>query len=360
MTPYTVISADSHVTEPPGLWAERFDPALRHRAPRVVREDGKDVLHCEGMPSLVLGRMGVAGKAAEEIGNVGRFDELHRGGWDPDARIKAQDQDGVQAEVVYPTAGLAMYQIADPALQQACFRAYNDWVADHCAAHPARIKGLGLISLLDVEAGIGELRRIKAKNLVGALIAITADAARPYGDPVYQPFWAEAAALGMPVSLHILTNPGKPHIERFLIDYPALPYWTQRTLAALIFGGVLERHPKLRVVSAEADAGWIGTFLQRLDHTARKHGPKYDLRLRELPSHYFHQSVLATFMDDRSALQLWDIIGAASLMWASDYPHNDSTWPHSQQFIARNFRGVPDHAKAKILAANAASLYGFA
>jgi predicted TIM-barrel fold metal-dependent hydrolase len=120
---------------------------------------------------------------------------------------------------------------------------------------------------------------------------------------------------------------------------------------------VLERFPGLKIVSAENDIGWAGSYIQRLDHTMRKHGPRYNIDLPMMPSDYFHRNVFCTFMEDEAGLRIWDVIGAQNLLWSNDYPHFDSTWPHSQEVTARQFQGVPDHVKAMILAGNVKSLY---
>lgn len=360
MTKYRVISADSHVVEEPDLWVKRMDRRFRDRAPHMVREGEMDVFYCEGQPpSRGMGLLGSAGRRPEELASLKRFDQNRRGGYDPEERLKDMATDGVDAEVLYPTIAFRMFRLTAPEFQAECFRAYNDWLAERCATHPDRLKGLALITLSDLEVGLVELKRAKKMGLSGAMIAIYPEESRPYSDPYYEPFWTAAEDLAMPVSMHILTAVNKAPFETFTVDYASMSNWIERSLAAMIFSGVFERHPGLTVVSAEADIGWIANYIQRIDHTMRKHGPRLGLKLERMPSEYFRRNVKATFMTDVAGMRTWDLIGAECIMWSNDYPHTDSTWPNSQQVIAREFAGVPAEARQKMLAENARALYHF-
>lgn len=208
---YTCISADSHVVEPPNLWLDRIDSAYKDRAPRTYKEDGNDVFRGENVDFLGISGVSAAGKGRDQIKPQGNYeDDVYPGAYDPDARLKDQDQDGIEAEVVYPSVAMRMYAIADIGLQSACFRAYNDWVSDFAGAHPHRIKGLGLISLENVERAVKELHRTKKLGLAGAVIGLYPDDnSTQYDNMLLDPFWGAAQELGMPVSIHILTNTAK-------------------------------------------------------------------------------------------------------------------------------------------------------
>ena len=257
------------------------------------------------------------------------------------------DVDGVEAEVLYPTIAFRMFRLTDPGYQRACFRAYNDWMAELCAAAPKRLAGVALISTYDIEGAVEELRRARDLGLPSGMIAITPDETRPYSDPYYDPLWAAAQDLEMPIGLHILTSANKPGFESFVIDYPATPNWMMRSLAALIFSGVFQRYPRLRVVSVEADIGWIPNFLKRIDHAMRRHGPRLKLDLAKMPSDYFRRNVAATFIDDEAGLRTWDLIGAENIMWSNDYPHSDSSWPNSREIIARDTAHLPEEREGE-------------
>ena len=159
---YPVISADSHITEPPNTYIDYIDPAWRDRAPKMVDggEGVGDVFVVDGMAKPIpMGLVAAAGKPAEEIRVKGvKFDELHRGGWDPEARMADQDRDGVAAEVIYPTVGMVLCNHDDFDYKQACFDAYNRWIAEYCSAHPDRLLGCGQTAMRSPEEGIADLQ----------------------------------------------------------------------------------------------------------------------------------------------------------------------------------------------------------
>jgi predicted TIM-barrel fold metal-dependent hydrolase len=362
MSAFKTISADSHVAEPGDLWTRYIDPAFRERGPRLVSEPHSDVWYCEGLPPSPAGLITPANTPSERLKREGRYADGIAGGWDPDARLKDMALDGVDAEVLYPTVGMRFYKLTDVALLNAILRAYNRWLADFCARHPDRLKGVGLVALDDADAAVAELPVIKELGLAGVGIGVYMDSEHPYSHERFEPFWAKAEELGLPVSLHIQT--GKQGATDFLmVDYATIPYWNQRSLAAMVFGGVFERHPDLVAISVESDIGWVANFLARMDHTFRRHrflwgmgGLKSD---KMLPSEYYRRNVRATFMKDAAGVATRHLIGVETLMWASDYPHADSTWPHSREAIAEQFAGVPEDERRLILRDNVAGLYAF-
>jgi predicted TIM-barrel fold metal-dependent hydrolase len=160
--PTTVISADSHVTEPPDTYAPRIDPKYRDDAPHIVQDERGDVFHIPGMKVPVpMGLVAAAGKQAEDLTTFGvRFEDLHRGGWDPQARLADQDRDGVAAEVIYPTVGMALCNHRDIDYKRACMQAYNRWIAEYCATAPDRLIGCGQTAMRTPQEGIDDLREI--------------------------------------------------------------------------------------------------------------------------------------------------------------------------------------------------------
>jgi predicted TIM-barrel fold metal-dependent hydrolase len=359
-----VISADSHVVEPLTLWTERCDARFRDRVPRLVRDlDGRkgSFVVCEDALPMPLSAFCSAGFSPEELKRAFAADEpaVRRGGFDPEARLADMARDGVAAEVVYPSVALQAFRLRDAALQAECFRVYNDWLAAFCAQAPDRLFGVALISLFDVAVGVRELERAAKLGLRGAMVWAAPPMGDSYGRPAYAPFWAAAAGAGTPVSLHLgttqdLTAPGESIAVAFMMTI--LP--VQRALAQLALGGVLARNPDLRIVSVENEIGWLPHFLARLDHGAAKYREVAGLELEAPPSAYFRRQVAATFQEDRIGIEARERIGVDCLMWASDYPHSDSTWPHSQEVIARDFADVPATERTKIVAGNVARVYG--
>ncbi len=365
-----VYSADSHVVEPRDLWTNYIDPSFRDRAPHietsVTRADGSEAegefLVCEG-----LAPQSVATFAAADVSdprerskaNLRGYAQIRQGGWDPTARRQDQEVDGVSLEIVYPSMAMPMFAINDVPYQQSVFRAYNSWVADFTAELPGRLFGIAMISLEDIAAGIVELQRARKLGLRGAMIWNDPGQGRNYGDLDFDPFWAAAADLGMPVSLHILTGREGTGLGRgpFLMDYMALPHPAQQSLTAMLTLGVFARHPELKVVSVENDIGWIGHFLYRLKHAFDEFRYMLDYKDPLSPLDYFEQNCYATFQDDPVGVSVVDFTGADHLMWASDYPHGDSTWPNSRKTIEHKFKSVGPEVVRKITHDNVARLY---
>ena len=357
----TCISADSHVVEPGDLWLNYIESRFKERAPRLIDYGDHEAYECEGKELLPVGSVAAAGVPAEQVTRQGRYDtHVPKGSWDPDARIEDMKRDGVQGEMIYPTMAMRLFALDDLPFQQACFRAYNDWLKDYCGAHPAQLKGLGLISLGDVEEGVSELKRCREMGLPAAAIAVYRDATGHYGDARFDPFWGAAQDLDLPVSLHVLTD-RKPKENRDVSDGIVESQWVQRSLAHMALNGVFERFPKLKVISAEADAGWVPYFEERLDYVFDRRRNFFDFKLsrKTPPSQFIKDSVYFTFMRDKSAITVRHAIGLDKLMWSSDFPHNDSTWPHSQKVIDYLMEGVPASERHQIISGNAAALYGF-
>jgi predicted TIM-barrel fold metal-dependent hydrolase len=370
-----LVSADSHVNEPGDLWVERIDKAFRDRAPRVVdnlpgRQPGS-YLVLEDIPPIHLTQGLGAGKKPEELPTFFQqttYKDARRGGWDPAERLKDMEMDGVEGEVIYTTLGFRQFWFKDAALQQACFRAYNNWLAEYCSYAPKQLAGLALISLYDIEEAVRELQRCRQIGLKGAMIWASPPEDRPYSAPLYDPFWAAAQDLHMPLSLHAITGMGPESqatramgreiqpVDRYLRAVTGSDE-VKRTLTVFIFSGVLERFPGLRLVSAENNVGWLPFVIQRWDqaHASSRFMQTTPLTLR--PSEYFHRQVYATFIDDAVGVENRHQIGVENIMWSSDYPHTASTWPHSRDIIARDFKAAPEAEKWKIVRENVIALY---
>jgi predicted TIM-barrel fold metal-dependent hydrolase len=276
--------------------------------------------------------------------------------------------DGVEAEVLYTTLGFRLFWLKDAALQRACFHVYNDWLAAYCSYAPRRLKGLALISLYDPKAGAQELERCARLGLKGAMIWCSPPADQPYSSELYDPFWAAAQDLDMPVSLHAITGmeriPWEYGAEQRAMRATVTPHEIEKSFSILILSGVLERFPRLKIVSAENNCGWLPYYLQRMDRGFARFGPSgtvtpWPTKLTLKPSEYFRRQMYCTFIDDSFGVASRHWIGVDNVMWSSDYPHTASTWPHSRDIIARDFKDVSEVEKRKIVRENAAQLYGF-
>ena len=381
MADYKLFSGDSHVSEPPDLWTKRIDRKYSYRAPYVeTREkDGRrqDYMIYEGFPPhpVSVGLAAAAGSKDGDKGNfqirASRYEDALPGGWDPAARLKDQDIDGVDGEVLHPTLGFRMFWLSDPELQRAVFRAYNDWLGDYISHDRKRLVGLALISIQDIAEAVKEIERAAKLGHKGVMIALSPPADRPYSSLEYDPIWAKAQDLGLPIVLHAITG----HDEsRLSIAYwnPAMTIYTalrhqeaERTLAYLICSGVLERFPRLKFITAENGIDWIPPSLVRLDR-AMSSGTRslqvdvWPTKLTLKPSEYFRRQVFVGFIDEPEAVPMRHEIGVENLMWASDYPHFASTWPKSQEFIAKATAGVDAAEKRKLVRDNSLRIFNLA
>jgi predicted TIM-barrel fold metal-dependent hydrolase len=343
-----VLSADSHMVEPADLWVDRLDRRFKERAPRAVTKPDQPgaFFVAEGLQSFPIAGLAAIGRDGEEYArhmSTG-YEAVRPSEWDPVERIKDQEIDGVEAEVLYTSVGMPLFGLKDSELQRACFRVYNDWLAEFCSHDPQRLIGISLISLENVELAVAELERCRKRNLRGGMIRGSAPEDLPYSSAIYDPFWQAASDLQMPLSLHIVTGGAKSpvwqivgHIAKSEKDTPGISQIgryqfyladIQVTPYTLVVSGVLERFPRLKIVSAENDTGWIPHFMYRLDHGYKKYWANAKIRKLEMaPSDYIRRQVYATFQDDPIGPATWSFFGEDNYMWASDFPHGDCTWP---------------------------------
>jgi predicted TIM-barrel fold metal-dependent hydrolase len=375
MAEYMLLDADSHVSEPLNLWQERLPVKYRHVAPRMATEyEGRPgawwIIEQDRPPHNVILGFG-ANKTLEELQQLLKgfsYAGAHRGGWDPAQRVKDMDQDGVAGDVLYTTLGFRMFWIRDAGFQRACFQVYNAWLAEFCSYSPERLKGLGLVSLYDPRQAAEDLAACAKQGLAGALVWASPPEELPFHSEVYDPFWAAAQALAMPLSLHEFAGfqwiDWDSNAKKRTVAIATNSHEVERTFATLILSGVLERFPGLKVVSAELNCGWLPYFLRRLDEHSqtrglRLHGSPFATKLTLKPSEYFQRQLYATFIDDRFGVAHRHDIGVENILWSSDFPHSATFWPHSREKISLDFAGVGEEDKQKILWHNTAKLYNF-
>ena len=371
MADYRVISADSHVFEPADLWISGIESKFRDSAPRVMREEGFDYWYCETRKLIGVQPGAQTGRRFEEPEKLTRTEVLENvrpGAYIPEEHVKDMAADGVDVSIVYPSVGLMLYNVPDSELLSAIFRCYNSWVAEFCRPVSGRIKGIGMINLDDVGAGVKELERCAKMGLVGAMITAYCDG-RPYDLAEYEPFWSAAEDLETPISLHAGTNrPGRGvGSQQFaassitLSNMVNMDHWVRMSLADMTLTGVFERHPKLQVGAVEFELAWIPYFLDKLDYAYTQKAPtdagQYRFKENMLPSEYIHRGVFFGFQEDAKGIKDRDIIGVDNVQWGSDYPHQESTFPRSRQILEEILTDCTQDEKAKIAGGNAARVY---
>jgi predicted TIM-barrel fold metal-dependent hydrolase len=368
-----LISADSHVVEPGDLWTSRLPVRLRDRAPRAVQDPDNHhwyLVDTDGVRGVDLTLSRTAGLTVAEVdatlaadpgASVGAL-----GGSDAVERLRDLWRDETVADVLYPTAGLSILQGEDEELQEACCRAYNDWLIELCGVDPARLLGLAMIATNEMDAAVAELERTRAAGLRGAIIWTAPPEGDSFFDPEYEPLWAAADALAMPISLHILagrraniTSYGRDIRGTFYAGFESRQE-LHRSVCELIAAGVFERHPGLHVVAAEGGIEYAANLERRMDFSYKSFWHKFS-ELTMLPSEYFRRNVFLTYMTDPVGLNNIRFTGDDHFMWSSDYPHMAAVWPTSRAAIERDAAdvgGVDAATIEKLTVTNAARLYG--
>ena len=325
-----LISSDSHVIEPHDLWLERLPPSLRDQAPRYPQ----------------------------------RAFQADKGGVNPATRVADMAADGVSGEVLYPSLAVNQFGLADAALQEACFRVYNDWMVEYCAHAPDRLFGLGLISTYRIDNAIEEIHRCKKAGMRGVIIWQVPPEELSFASRHYERLWATCQDLQMPVNMHILTGmpygPGMKNTDPDVTNYlnhavNMKLLYVNKTLLQIISSGVLERYPLLKIVLVENEVSWLPFVISQWDRYYLKGKRKSQMTM--LPSKYFKRQVYATFFDDPPIQLLFSGWGADNCMWSNDFPHENSTWPKSREVIARDLGHLPDATRAKLLHENVKQLY---
>ena len=356
---HELISADSHVNPPPTIWADYLPAALRERAPRVESTDEGDFQIFEGRRSPILGISAMAGKdPAQYSWNIRRLEDQRAGGFDPHARIRDMDADHLRAEVLY---GGGPLPCEDPELRRASYGAYNDWLADFCAVAPKRLIGMAYIPCDSPEGAIAEVKRCAARGLRGCVVPRFPGGGEWY-DEEWDPFWRTLLDVGWPGGIHVGgtgRDRSMPSIDStgFMSDVLMSKFAMAEACTRMVLSGLLARYPDLRIVSVEGQLGWLPFVNYYLDHLWEKHRFWTNNELEEPPSFYFRRQVYATFMEDPVGLRERNFIGVGNIMWSSDYPHSETTWPNSKKLTDEWMGEFPEDERRKILFENAERLY---
>lgn len=296
-------------------------------------------------------------------GRVQRFRSPARAS-DPSQRLEDMAVDGVSAEVLYPqTPSNQAYWSRGPE-SEAYVRAYNDWMVEFCSEAPERFWGQAVIPLWDMDFAVPELQRCAKAGLKGATTWLTPPEEQPFASEHYERFWAAAQDLAMPVSMHINAAFGADLEARRPGSVEDLQHNTygrkaaaMKALTDIIFSGVLQRHPGLKVVTGEAQVGWIPYWIQECDRSVHRSAENGEYVLPLLPSEYFERQIYATFVDDTLGGYTLPRWGVDNFMWSNDYPHGQGIWPGSTEVIERTLGHLRGEDREKVLCRNVAGLY---
>jgi predicted TIM-barrel fold metal-dependent hydrolase len=370
-----IVDADAHVNPPYDMWAEYLPAALREHAPRIEAGEDADYIVFEGNRRKHVLVNAQAGRDAKNFKMTGRVSDARAGGWMPAARLEDMDRDGMDVAVLFGGGPLGT---ANQDLYVASFESYNRWLADFCKYDPTRFAGIGYIPMHDVGVAIRMMRDCVAMGLKGINIpafpmnlntmvpgnaqtkALTGDADSDvsYADSTFDPLWAAACDLGIPLTIHLGGRPVRFGQDKwFLSDMLMSKFSMGETIAIMIFGGVFDRFPDLKIASIESGVGWFAFAANYMNETWNTQRFWMKKELNHTPSYYWDRNIYGSFIHDRIGVLTRDMPGAGNIMWSSDYPHSETTFPHSLETIERLFEGVPDDDKRMILGLRAKALF---
>ena len=376
---YTV-DADGHILEPRDTWIKYIAPRFRDRAIRIDHDDkGLEVLLVDGkILEAVHGRLaglgGIEMDPAELLttGLLKYEDGCPPGSYDPAARLKILDQEGIDVALLYPTIGICWEgHVQDATLAHAYTEAYNRWLEDFCSHDPRRLVPIMHLNLLDVDLALKEMRRAHAAGCRGIYISpdMYARGRRRFDDPALDPFWAAAQELGLPIAFHVVVRdqPTTSYADplddangaRFgLFNFAFLAIDVMAAFTELLTTGVLERYPRLKVTVLESGANWISAWLDRLDHKFEVMRSRSILSMK--PSDYFkRQCLVSADPDETITAEVVRHVGAQYFVWASDYPHIDASMGVVREMRER-LAPLPASDQRLVLGENAARFYGLA
>jgi predicted TIM-barrel fold metal-dependent hydrolase len=368
MREYRLIDADCHVVEPPHIWDTWLPKKYKDRAPKLVKDsEGGDAWQLQpGKEPMYIGLVATAGMRFEEMKWKGyTYQTIRKGCFDGKARLEDMDIDGVDAEFIYPSQRTMYYFMGndDRDFHRAGVQAYNDYMAkEFCSADPERLFFLAQMPNLGVDEMIAELERCKKIGAKGAIITVW-----PSGnDDLSQEddkFFAVAQDLGMPVSIHTrLTKKRNPPLKlegpaaigfmalAGMLNFPPI-------VSELIVSGLFDRFPKLNLVGVETGVGWVPTMLEQLDDFYWRNRTHTGVKMKHLPSEYFHRNFVCTFIQDRVGVKNRYEIGVRNMSWSTDYPHHGCDWPYSRKVLGEMLDGIPAEERHLICAGNMVRIY---
>jgi predicted TIM-barrel fold metal-dependent hydrolase len=376
-----VVDADAHMDAPYEMWAEYLPPHLRELAPVIEAGEENDWIVFEGKRRPIMLITNQAGRQGKDFKMVGRRSDM-RPVWLPEVRLADMDTDGMDAAVLFGGGPLGT---ANTELYIASFEAYNRWLWDFCAVDRRRLVPVGYVPMRDAEETVGMLRRLakmgfRSVNIPafpqaadgistkagvaavtsGQAAALTGDptGGRSYADPEWDVLWATLQDLDMTATMHLggkMVRFGEK--KHFLADLVMSKLAMAEPVAIAIYNGIFQKYPKLRLVTVESGVGWMSWMAEYMDRTWEKQRFWTESTLKEKPSFFMDRNVYASFIHDRTGILMRDLPGGGNIMWSSDYPHSETSFPHSHEVIARDFEGIPEKDINDIVCERARRVY---
>lgn len=372
-----IIDADSHFMEPLDLWERYIEPQFRSRCLRFERDaNGRRVMvinenkRIDGVGEYTMEDMlgvGVGYGQKEEGKGLGTFDyatAFNNTLEDMNQRVRFLDQEGIESQFIYPTLGLLWEgQVSDPELAAAHCRAYNTWALDVCAAHRDRLFPVGHISLRHPAAAVQELQRLAKAGVRTVFVGAFPVDGKSFGSPDYDPVWAAAQDLDLAVGIHLVVHRNYTGHDWYKDRRPGFMYLSMNAiqdprmaLTTMVYDGVFERFPRLRVATIEAASGWIVEWLDRLDYRYSYMG--HSCQMKRPASEYFERNIwISADPTERLLPYMMELVGDHKFFIGSDFPHAEGfvePIAKARKALAK----VPEKSVDKILGENAAQFFG--
>lgn len=345
-------SGDSHFLEPEDLWRTRLPKDLAELVPRAVKDDDGqwETVYIDGQAFR---------RRLPTIAETEFFDASHRapGAHDINQRLADLDEEGIWAEVVFPSLGLWASSFRTPEVLREALKVSNDWTAETIMPVSPRFVCTAQVSTLSIEDGIAELKRCAEMGFKTISLPVTPHPdQKDYNRDEWEPFWAAAEETGMVLSFHIGTEPvdmsggGVVGISYrgpggAILNYTETTFGGQRVVMKMVASGALDRHPNLKILISEGGASWIPFLADRMEEGYRQHSVAVKPKLNRTPKEIIYSQVYASFQHDESAVPTMTAFGYNNVMWGSDYPHMEGTYGHTQKTLHHLFDGV-DHTVA--------------
>jgi predicted TIM-barrel fold metal-dependent hydrolase len=381
-----IVDADAHIVEPKDLWARWLPARWQDKAPQLVTDEagGDAWLFAGSSTPDPIGLVTTPGKPFDEFRWTGvTYDDARPGCYDGAARLEDMDADGIDAAVIFPPQRMIGHFLGDEDedFVRAGVQAYNDFLFDEfCAPDPARLVGMAQIPSTGIDDACDTLRKARARGFTGVVLGGWPAGGETITDDDDE-FWAAAVDEAMPVTIHIFMSSRQARIKarqaataaggeafyggktsranaKAVGGLGGIFATVPSTIGQLIFTGTFERFPELRVALIETGVGWIPHLLEQLDDRYWRNRSWGEIPLSEPPSFYWFRNLAAAFVYDPIGVALRDHVGVDNMLWSSDYPHHVNDWPYSRRVINQELAGVPQVDRAKILAGNAARIFG--
>jgi predicted TIM-barrel fold metal-dependent hydrolase len=372
-----VIDADTHVNPPATFWDDYLPSKLKGKGPQIEPGEPHDWVVFEGTRKPLVVAQSVAGQGREHK-MMGRVTDMVQGSWDPASRLKDMAADGIPRAVLFGGGPLGT---ADAELFIESFSAYNRWLADYCSYDRKALIGVGYLPMYDVDQSIAMLKEaaacgMRAVNIPafpmskpgsGGIIGFAAQALALTGDPdsprqydsaEFDPFWKACVDLDMAISIHLGARVARPQVGGGYTPVVMSKVTMAEPIAILIFGGVFDRFPTLRFGAIESGVGWFAWMADYMDNIWNGHPHWAHVKIEHPPSFYMDQNIWGSFIRDPVGISLRHRKGGKNIMWSSDYPHSETSWPDSKASIERQFEGLTEEERRPILYDNARRFFG--